>query len=106
MLRVHPTIASSLLLALFFLPLVESFTLSPSLVVIRQQQHSCQLPGHGAFLRLKFTAAEGVELGPKVAAKKDKITNEAQELLDVFAARARGEAKHNLIVAQVAPSVR
>jgi hypothetical protein len=49
---------------------------------------------------------EEVEQAPKVGVKKDKITKEAQELLDVFAARASGEGKHELIMAQVAPSVR
>lgn len=39
--------------------------------------------------------------------KKDKITKEAQELLDVFQARAsEAPDRPNLIVAQVAPSVR
>jgi hypothetical protein len=100
MLRFQPTILFALILAHFFLPLVDSFAFSPSHhVVVRQRRYG--------FLRLDSTAAENeIEQVPKVGAKKDKITKEAQELLDVFAARADGEAKHKLVMAQVAPSVR
>jgi hypothetical protein len=88
---------------------VDSFAFSPShhVVVGQRQRRRSQLPGDGRFLRLKSTASvEEVEQAPKVGVKKDKITKEAQELLDVFAARASGEGKHELIMAQVAPSVR
>jgi Tfp pilus assembly protein PilN len=103
MLRFRPTVLFALVLALFFLPLVDSFAFSPSHhVAVRQRQQQ-----RTGYLRLESTAAENeIEQVPKVGAKKDKITKEAQELLDVFAARTGGEAKHDLIVAQVAPSVR
>jgi hypothetical protein len=103
MLRFQPTILFALVLAHFLLPLVDSFAFSPSHHVVVRQRQQQERTG---FLRLASTAAEEIEQVPKVGAKKDKMTKEAQELLDVFAARAGGEAKHNLIVAQVAPSVR
>ena len=112
MLRFRPTIfLSALLLALFFLPLVDSFTSPTHRVAVRRQQfRSKELPANSernGFLRLTSTAAEEeIERAPKVGAKRDKITKEAQELMDVFASRAGGEANHKLIVAQVAPSVR
>ena len=48
-----------------------------------------------------------VQDAPATKKKKEKITKEAQELMDVFDLRENGDSNApNFIVAQIAPSVR
>jgi hypothetical protein len=104
----------SILLTLGLLPLSETFSLAipktgagfKRVAALRRKEVS---PSENVRVatRLRSTTEaigrDATEAGPR---KKDKLTTEAQELLDAFASREREACRYDLLVAQVAPSVR
>jgi hypothetical protein len=117
MLYYRSTFIFSILLALGFVPLAASFSLIiPKPRTVGSKSPTCQhnVDGMSRILGRLYSTSEAVDRatvsGPR---KKDKLTKEAQELLDAFKQRRpsttpAGEAStgYDLLVAQVAPSVR
>jgi hypothetical protein len=77
--------------------------LDPAILVRGFQAVVAPLSAKSATLRLRTTSLESAP----PAAKEEKLTKEAQELVDALAAKKNGDKNApELIIAQVAPSVR
>jgi hypothetical protein len=87
-----------LAISLLHLPLAEAFAVIPSTHRVQCRYSPCST-------QLRATVAP--EAPKKAAEKKEKLTKEAQELLNVIDAKEHGDPETPLLLAaQVAPAVR